>query len=481
MQSAKATSEAPKTGYGADPKSWNLMVFCFHALSFTFFFVRWLFSFGKGQSAFTKGSGAKKIGSSPILEAHPLSDEDKKKQKEASERIKNWMDVGIVRSHTSCQYSTAKDVFETAVVSSTFAAHGAFSAFLFKRSENKISEVIEAKIAVQSIIEATDKSEKYTKLLQSIRPFLNDIVKASPASLVDLLSYLAQDMLARPRHWYIEFLHSELRSSNIGRVQIERNMGTLSLFFKEGAGLDALFVKKDWSGDMYAINSVLTLLMYASIERCSVKKYIQLEAATHKQKGGTEVFLQGDMEFKFFRFVSLSSTKCDSLFRDKMMWDVTVNLCNEYIALAWKDETLERAMWVLQHGKQSLKRNMYLTLKTQKSNLKLDLTVFKGLDLLALSIAGIINVKAREGALFQITGDCDAEIQINGHVPKVTVDDLLQLGICKKISEGVYEMLPIPGFGTNKLFKAVAVGDRLLLVQSGVSKQFKGKVSQTIG
>lgn len=453
------------------PKAWQKQCSLIRFLSLATFFLRWLTFcivslFNQKQRTWPNTDAT---GNSP----HPQT---------PAVPLEDWLKPRCDHNHTTYAYESFKDALESAVVSAMFAGHAQFCAYLFHFRARKRDSVVPIKNSIRKIMRETSKSQKLSSLLCNIMPFLEAIESSSPETIVKCLSHLADNMLRRPSYWYCEFIHINMRSKNLSKLRTDRNLMAMSLFFREGAGVGALSVKEYWVGDKWIMNAALTLLMYASVERYTVQIDGEKEQFASCQKRGTEILLSESIDVKFNRFVSLSRTKCDSLFRDKMMWDVTESFCNEYIECDWKMETLERALWVLQYGKPFLKPNVYTVLKAQHRKAGLDLTVFDAVDVLALSVAGIVNVSTRngKGSLFTLTGDSDAEIQLSGYAPKITLDTLCQLGLCKMVHEGVFQITEIPGNGGTRKYKGVPVGDRILLVQSDVSNNFRAHSTQTL-
>lgn len=401
----------------------------------------------------------------------------------ANQSLRKWLDRPIKQQHLSYDYSGYKDIFETYCLVGIYGGHARLCASLILKTADKHQHIAPIKDSLRSIIDSTERSPKFTRLMKNIMPFLGHIVDSPTDVVVDFLTFLAQDFVNRPIFWFLGFIHSRLRSENTSALELERTLGAFCLFFREGSSLNALLAKEHWPQDKWLHNAILTMLQYTAVERLFVETTFDEAPDTCAQTQGLEIFLKDDMDVTFRRFASRSTPTCDRIYRDRLLWDITSCFANEYIEFGWKDETLERAIWVFEYGKPFLSSRVYDRLKMHMESGQchnLDLTGVSGLHLLALSLAGIVNMEGRDASLFRLTAEPYAAVKVHCHVPKVSVHDLVQLGLCRMIREGVYMMGSIPGYKKSPSFKAVPVGDRIMLVQSDVSKEFKAKPQQTI-
>lgn len=393
------------------------------------------------------------------------------------EVLQAWLEQEENRGWATYEYMSFREALESLVVSASFSAHGKHVARIALNDSNKLQTAASVTKAVKNIQVRAKKSVKFRFLFRNLLTFLDDIEKSRACNLISFIEILANDMLGKRDIWYLDFIHRQLRAKKSPRNAYETTLATLSLFFREGAGLESFYMKGAWSQPDRAYNASLTLIMYSAVMMCAPNATNEINVTEFS--GIERILSSGDKDHKFIRYVSLSSTMSEELFKDKMMWDITLNCCNEFIESTWSHESLERAVWALQYGMKHLDSDVYQKLEELNGKRKLDLTQLNVVSLVSFSISGMVSFSGMDDCIYKITQDENAKISLHGTLPMPTIQDLVKLNIVMEKKGSQYVVKRIPGCVKN--VKGLPVGDRIRFISSPKAVPFKARSDQLVG
>lgn len=272
---------------------------------------------------------------------------------------------------TSFFYPSMSEAAESMFVAVLFSAFGARCASVFSEDQNKRLTATKLKETVKVIKGRAEKSIKFRFLFKSLIKLLEDIEKSTAESMIDLLHTLAEDMFNRDHTWYISFVHNHLRARNVSKNEFETALAAISLFYQHGAGAEHYILKGGWRDPKNTHDAGLTLLKYFAIDSCTSSCDNEINVTEYS---GMERAMFSNLEQPFIRYVSFSTTKSDSLFKDQLMYDISLNCCNEHIEYSWDGRKMERAVWTLQFGRKYVTKELYKQLESINGQRKLDLT-----------------------------------------------------------------------------------------------------------
>lgn len=388
---------------------------------------------------------------------------------------KNELSGDTINPMYTC--STFSDLIESVVVSTGFVAHSRHIARLVLNDKDPVTTAARVMEAVKKIKESARKSVKFRFLFRTLISFLEDIENSRSSSITEFVCILAREMLGRPAHWYLDLIHSRFRAAETPLHVYETALATLALFYREGAGFEPYALRGGWQNPDRVQSGVITLLMYCAVEHCVLTSPNEINVTEFS--GVERILVARRSNHKFHRYISLTSTKSDKLFKDKMMWDITLNCCNEFIESGWSPEALERAVWGLQHCRETIFRSMYHQLEDLNGQRNLDLTHLSPLVLVGFSVSGMIYFHGTNDCVYHATGDPNAKVGVHGNLPLPTVQDLVSLDIIRDVRKAMFEVKPLPG--SEKKFKGVKIGDGIRLIESRKSEPFPAKLTHRVG
>lgn len=472
-----AGSLSPKSAsekWVLDPVALTSLIRVVCSLFRCLFFVMEIFT--RVRLLFSREGQKKDINVRSIGERTVIRRQNSFQRKDSLEVLTSWFDQDASFQSKTYEYRSCSEMLETMVVTSSFSAHAKHMAYLALNDKNKRKTVARVVEAVKSIQVRAKKSVKFRFFFNHMLSFLEDLEKSRTSSLSSFIDILAREMLDAPDRWYCEFIHSRMRAKNVYQNIYETTLATLSLFFREGAGLESFYLKGAWLRQDRAYNASLTLIMYCAVSHCTPSASNEINVT---EFSGIERILRSNRDQKFIRYVSLSITKSEELFKDKMMWDITLNCCNEFVESAWSDECLERAVWALQHGIKFMDQDVYKKLEELKGKRRLDLTQLNALSLVAFSVSGMVRFSGMDDCVYKITQDPNAKIELHGTLPMPSIHDLMTLDLVRVTRKSQFIVKRIPG--CHKMVRALAIGDRVRFVPCDEAVAFNARVDQFVG
>ena len=373
-------------------------------------------------------------------------------------------------------YSSIWEAVESIPFSCSFCSHAKRCARIIINDSNKCMTNKKIVDTVRSIKRTAERSIKFRHLFKSLIQLLDDIELSDTDNLTKFLKALAVEMLQVEDSFALQYAINYFRSFNQkSQSAYETTLATAALFIHEGAGFEKYLLMGGWRNPRDTRNAGLTLIMYLATQACGAS--CDKESNVVKFTGFDRI-LFSHMDRPFVRWISRSATKTDRLFKDKIMYDISLNFCNEYIEASWSNEKIERAVWGLQYGLKYFNRETYEELQSMNGKHKLDLTGYEPASLLAFSICGAVYFQGRNECAYKLTGDPEALIVINGSLPKPTIRDLLELSLLNEARKGRYTPKLFPG--RSKYVKATRVGNTLRLIESVRNVTFNATEEQMI-
>lgn len=474
-KSSSTTPSKQDRLYSLDPSRWALVIRII-CLLFRFIFVV-MECFTRAKEGIFGSEKQNKLEIRSIGERTVLTRQNSLHRKSSIELLmSSWFERSAISGHEKCSYVSRKDAMESVIVSSSFSAHGKRMASLVLRDKDKRNTISKAKAALRSIQVGARKSVKFRFLFKNLMAFLEDVEKSRVSSVAEFVDTLAREMLSRTDQWYLEFIHNQVRAGSSPKSVYETTLGILSLFFREGAGLESFIISGAWKNSDRAVNATLTLIMYCAVSRCVPQDSNEINVT---EFSGVERVLLASAEQKFIRYVSRSSTKSMEVFKDKLMWDITLNCCNEFVESTWSDDCLERVVWTLQYGIKHINVETYRKMKELNGKRKLDLTHMNPLCLITFSVSGMVRFSGVDDCIYKITQDPGAKIALHGTLPMPTIQDLVLLDLIGPVKGSTYAVKRVPG--SDLAFQALAIGDRLRLAPSQRAGSFSARLDQCVG
>lgn len=401
-------------------------------------------------------------------------------RKDSSEVLRSWLSEDKVSKdgfNTKYTYSNFSDLIESVVVATTFVGHARHVARLVLNDKDPVTTAAKLVETVKKIKQRARKSVKFQFLFRELIHFLEDIENSRSSSITTFVRMLACEMRDRPATWYLDFIHSRCRAAETPPHVYETALATLALFFREGAGFEAYALRGGWQNPDRLQLGLLTLLMYCTVEQCIATTPNEINVTEFS--GVDRILVSRESNHKFQRFISLTTTKSDKLFKDKMMWDITLNCCNEFIESSWSPEALERTVWGLQHCRETMYKEVYHQLEDLNGKRNLGLTHLSPLILMTFSVSGMIHFHGTNDCVYVASGDPNAKVRLHGNLPLPTVQDLISLDIIRRVRNAMFEVKPLPG--SEKKFKGVKIGDRIKFIESRTSEPFSAKLTHAVG
>lgn len=342
-----------------------------------------------------------------------------------------------------------------------------------KETEKTANSVREA---VQSIQGRAKKSVKFRFAFKQLVRFLTDIEHSSVSTVVSFLRLLGQDMLNRPDTWFTTYVHTYARSRTVPTLLLETTYATYSLFMREGAGVSPYVTSALWREKNQSFNAAMTLLMCFAIEKCAPGCVNEINVTEER---GSERILDGIGGLSVRRVQNLSGRRTEDLFRDKMMLFVMLNQLSEYIESSWSVDRLERVFWALTDGIRFLEKSKFQELELLRERDNADLTEWDPRVLLSFSLSGMIRFVGENDYMYRLTASSEAKVEIIGRLPRLTVQDLLDLNIVKIRRTDGFTINALPGSG--KLLEVARAESRLSVRETNRNTMFRANVREYIG
>lgn len=318
-------------------------------------------------------------------------------------------------------------------------------------------------------------AESFPHVLQ----FLYDMEMSDDEDLWNMLEHIFRERISQPSFWFVQFSHCRLIKSTCHQKSYEASTSLVALSYRDGLSFNEKVEMRMRNSLYRSIMDCLIILSYAIIEKC-----IDLEPSAEclesslerKKSANVENLLHAAINRSFMRFYPPGLSQDTQWYYDCLSYEIALNCCNDIIPSDWSAHQMERSIWLFEKGKHFVSKWAYDVLRKSSGKPCLDLTMFKASTLLSFSISGLINFHGRNESLYKLAGDERANIQLFGYLPKVSVQDLVDLKIISKIKEGYFEVLQFPA--CKDKFCIVPVGDQLLLSKSKTSKPFRASLAQ---
>lgn len=329
----------------------------------------------------------------------------------------------------------------------------------------------------QSVGMSSVLNESFPKISQ----FLYSLESANDTELLEMHDFLCKERLNQPLTWFFEQAHCRYRTNVSDPLTYEASLSLTCLFYRDGlTGLERytmLYQKWRYTNLM----SALFVTLFATVERCidlNASKLVSIKDLRQFDYRGNEFAFDTIMKRSFMRFYPSGMDRRTLWYKDCMLFSVAYNCCNDLILFDWPPDKMERTIWMLEFGKHHVTERAYRMLQRSVGKPGLDLTVFKATTLLAFSISGLFRFHGRNDNFFEHTSDLTTSSHLYGYLPSVTVQDLLDLGLLRKVRKNVFKMDDIPGIPTK--FKCVPIGDKLLLTRCSENTSFGANTSQQV-
>ena len=333
---------------------------------------------------------------------------------------------------------------------------------------------------VRIIKKDAEKSVKFRYAFKDFIRFLNDIERADATAFSEFMKALALEALQLDNSIYLDYwAHFVQVFCKEDKTEYETKLAILSMFNHEGAGLERYLLKGGWRNPRDTNSAGLTLLKLIAVPKCTMN----LGSSDNNDIVGIEFtrfdrILFAPQDRPFVRYGSRIVSKRSPTFKARVMYDVAMNCCLEYISSSWSNERIERAVWALEYGLKHVSGETYEDLQSMHGKHKLDLTGFEPLSLLSFSICGLVYFQGRNESGYKLTGDPLAPIVVNGSLPKPSVKDFVELKLLKEVRNGRYTPHMFPG--RSKFVKATHVGNTLRLMESVQAAPFDANPEQVI-
>eukprot|EP00177_Eucheuma_denticulatum_P005633 GFKZ01010256.1.p1 GENE.GFKZ01010256.1~~GFKZ01010256.1.p1 ORF type:complete len:523 (+),score=46.59 GFKZ01010256.1:838-2406(+) len=397
----------------------------------------------------------------------------------SNNRLAKWqalMPLGRDAPSACYDYPTRFDRFKSVFMTSIYMGYLRHVATRVREGCDA-STVPRLRQAIASIRLRALQSTKFRGSFAIMVGFMEDFEASSFAAITEFVKILAGDMLGRKSSWHLRFLHTHSRGKVVGRDIYETTLAMHSIFQKEGSGIESFLLRGTWKDWKDTLNGSLTLIMQFVIERCMPTG---LKSRVVEECSGAERILQATSGEGFRRFASTLRTRDEWLFKDRMMLDISLNCCNEYVESSWSVSSMERAVWALQYARRHLSSELYEELKGYGGKRNLDLTHLNPLLLITLSAIGLIRFEGLNDCVYQMTKCNNAPVLLHGNMPMPTIADLLSLRLLRRRRNGSYTIEKMPGSDGN-MFRAVHVGERVKLVRSTTTTAFPADPNQRVG
>lgn len=378
-------------------------------------------------------------------------------------------------------YNSERDMWSQLRVDCFYGAHLQNSTMLLRQDDDKLQTADEVRKKLRRIHARAKGSARFHIHFATLIDLLDDMLTASPQAMSRFLRRVSMQVASWPYIWMTEAAQRFAHTREHNARAFEGGLATLALFFHEGAGPEMFYMRGWWYRRDRAVSASLSTLMYFVIDKCGpLVDYPPVEHAVSRRSNGVEqIFWIQEEDAQFRQMVSKFAKPSHKLYKDMLFWDFTLNNCNEFVEQAWSVETMERAIWALQYGRQYFSQRTYDMLVKQRNTRSLNLTFFKVRTLLSFSVSGIIRFIGYDACIFNVTGDENAPVLIHGYLPRPTIGDLVDLGLAASIGFGRFRMENFPGCSVQH--KGIQTGDRILIVRSKHNVAFKADLKQKVG
>lgn len=397
-------------------------------------------------------------------------------QNEKMGPLNGWIKGSILRTPDDFPYDNLKDVSEFFIRGSKIGAHVRLCARIILRDCNKEKTMEGVQRSIAAIRSRADSSDKFMFLYYFFLRYLGALEQVSSESVGLYINVIAEEVLLRPVEYFHIFIHQRLRDENTPGDVYEGSLGIMSLFMKEGASMWKFFNDGGWSNHDRAEKAALTLLMFASVERCATKSSYDIDAPRTK---GIERILMASPDLRFLRFRSLTASMGELLFKDRMMWDVTLNGCNDFIEAEWPPWILDRAVWALEYGRKYISEDQLRAIIANRYIPGVDFTKYSTKTLLSFSVSGMVRFRGRNECMYGITANPEAKVVTHGILPRPTIRDLVALGLVRQVTGDAFCVTRMPGSESG--YRGVRQDDRLFFETVDVSVPFDASLDDYIG
>lgn len=464
-----------KSGYVCVPGEWKrFMIFLRTIWMFLFAIVdiyAWLL-----QKATKKKEVKKRVDIRSVGERTTLKRASSLKRRDAGDVLQQWIAGVVLDDDTTCIYESMWQATEAVFFTTALCSYAHRCAKVMLNDSDKRSTCTRLAKSAKLIRGKARKSVKFRYMFKSVMILLDDIEKSTAESRMEFLDTLAIAMLNKNVSWFMEMVHSHLRARTVTQNKYETTLATVSMFLQEGAGLEIYMLNGGWRTGRNSHDAGLTLLLHFAIDSCAGEFRNEINVT---EFSGVERILLLKRKQGFVRYVSMYTTKSDWLFKDKLMLDICMNGCNEYVECSWSNDKLGRAVWTLEYGQEYVSKQLYEELESMNGEDGVDLMGFDAICLLTFAMSGMIYFEGCNDCVYKIMGDESAAVKVCGTLPLPSIKDLISLGVLKKLKGGSFEMKKVPGW--EKKVKGLRVGDRIHLVETEKNEMFKASLEDKIG
>lgn len=371
---------------------------------------------------------------SPVMRCNSLS------RQNSTEVLLECLRNDLFQGKTTFQYHSLANMMRCIVDGCARVAYLRYLAKLIKRQDDIAVPLSKLSKTFTVIKRRSQKTVKFRFMFKTLRTFLNDMEQGKVENMARLVQILCDDMLARQPAWWLMLEHSLLRAENAPDNVYEASLATLSMFQQHGAHLHAGGLTHIRASPNRIHNALLTLFMICGVEHCADSFCGEINVTEYS---GTERIFTSDWTSDFTTTASHNVSPSSPAFKDCVFWDVMENGCCELVESTWSVSRLRRAMWALQHGRRFVKRSDYdkIMILFDKQDKSVDLSGFDSRMLLALSIGGFARFHANGGdAIFRMVEDDSARHVLHGRLPRVSVQDLIDLHVLRDQGKQTYVM-----------------------------------------
>lgn len=376
---------------------------------------------------------------------------------------------------TSYNYPSRRERNQKLVICSMLEAFGLHLARMVLDDPDPQHTARECSKAIPKLLSRAKASVRFREVFTEVIKYLEILNRSSNATLLIFLKTRANIIIERKNIVLLDFLHTHCCYLTVPANRYEWAFACHSLFMAEEAGFESYYGKIAWQKQIRTFRAALSLVGFAAFDKCSPSPNSKLIETEFK---GVEKILLIRPNFDFKRFYSAIGHYHDESYRDLMMYDISFNCCNEVAESRWSVQTLERAVWTLEHGRKHIGMELYNELKGFQGKRKLDLSHMNAVQLMTFSMSGMVRFCGRDEGVYRLTGCHEAKVEVHGNLPLPTIQDLLTLHILKPLRMKRYKVSPLPG--VSKSFKAVRIGTRIKLVESHHAEAFSAEPWQQV-
>lgn len=397
----------------------------------------------------------------------------------------------IFHSAPSYSYSSKREVLPDQMVAGVFNGLNKYLGWVVKRNPEKVN--LGAFRNVMGNVCSGISTSKHERGLHKVTQLLVGLLAESDENLLSFISANSDRHIVSPHIAVLRFLHCMRCCCEENTYRFECGMTLASLFGSYGVTTTQYFTEGYWATADRSTVAALILLFGTICVTCGD----DMEADSNRYSGANEIDRnEEDSHVKsavltFEKVLKLTSSErtllslsgiskeSDNGYETRAMFDFVVSTGTDFIDKGWSMRTLQCAIWVATYGRDFISQKEYDMLIQNKNKVRLNLRHFEVRNLLILSTCGVVRFTGVDTCMFNITGNEEASITIDGFLPLPSIQDLESLGLVEEANRKIYKMRKIPGKHTH--FKGIPVGNRILLVQSHCSQPFKADPKTRVG